>query len=89
MVVGILINFFIYEYLFYLPINTYLCKTFQSDVEKQKYTNTLIETYYSKNLVYNINKKRTMIDLSKLSQGYYTLRITLPEGISIRKVIRK
>ena len=30
-----------------------------------------------------------VIDLSKLSQGYYTLRITLPEGIAIRKVIRK
>ena len=88
MVVGILINFFIYEYLFYLPINTYLCKTFHGVVESQC-TNTLIETYYSKNLVYNINKKRTMIDLSKLSQGYYTLRITLPEGVAIRKVIRK
>jgi hypothetical protein len=30
-----------------------------------------------------------VIDLSKLSQGYYTLRITLPEGVAIRKVIRK
>ena len=30
-----------------------------------------------------------VIDLSKLSQGYYTLRITLPEGIAIRKVIRE
>ena len=50
----------------------YLCKTFQSDVEKQKYTNTLIETYYSKNLVYNINKKRTMIEHSKLTKTYYS-----------------
>ncbi len=89
MVVGILINFFMDKYLSCLSIKTYPCKTFQSDVEKQKYTNTLIETYYSKNFVYNINKKRTMIDLSKLSQGYYTLRITLPEGVAIRKVIRK
>jgi len=30
-----------------------------------------------------------VIDLSKLTKGYYTLRITLPEGIAIRKVIRK
>jgi hypothetical protein len=30
-----------------------------------------------------------VLDLSKLTQGYYTLRITLPEGIAIRKVIRK
>ena len=72
MVVGILINFFIYEYLFYLPINMYLYKTFHGVVEKQKYTNTLIETYYSKNLVYNINKKRTMIEHSKLTKTYYS-----------------
>ena len=30
-----------------------------------------------------------VLDLSKLTKGYYTLRITLPEGIAIRKVIRK
>ena len=30
-----------------------------------------------------------VIDLSKLTKGYYTLRITLPEGIAVRKVIRK
>jgi hypothetical protein len=30
-----------------------------------------------------------VIDLSKLTKGYYTLRITLPEGVAIRKVIRK
>ncbi len=29
------------------------------------------------------------IDLSNLSKGYYVLRITLPEGIAVRKVIRK
>lgn len=30
-----------------------------------------------------------VLDLSKLAKGYYTLRITLPEGVAIRKVIRK
>ena len=30
-----------------------------------------------------------VLDLSKLTKGYYTLRITLPEGVAIRKVIRK
>ncbi len=34
-------------------------------------------------------ENKHIIDLSKLSQGYYTLRITLPEGVAIRKVIRK
>ena len=31
---------------------------------------------------------KNVIDLSKLTKGYYTLRITLPEGVAIRKVIR-
>jgi hypothetical protein len=39
-------------------------------------------------LVMTIENKH-IIDLSKLSQGHYTLRITLPEGVTIRKVIRK
>jgi hypothetical protein len=39
-------------------------------------------------LVMTIENKH-IIDLSKLSQGHYTLRITLPEGVAIRKVIRK
>ncbi|MBO7200217.1 MAG: T9SS type A sorting domain-containing protein, partial [Bacteroidales bacterium] len=30
-----------------------------------------------------------VLDLSKLTKGYYTLRITLPEGVAVRKVIRK
>ena len=30
-----------------------------------------------------------IIDLSKLSNGYYTMRVTTPEGVAIRKVIRK
>ncbi len=34
-------------------------------------------------------ENKHIIDLSKLSQGYYTLRITLPEGVAVRKVIRK
>ena len=39
-------------------------------------------------LVMTIENKH-IIDLSKLSQGHYTLRITLSEGVTIRKVIRK
>jgi len=34
-------------------------------------------------------ENKHIIDLSKLNEGYYTLRITLPEGMAIRKVIRK
>ena len=34
-------------------------------------------------------ENKHIIDLSKLTKGYYTLRITLPEGVAIRKVIRK
>ena len=30
-----------------------------------------------------------VIDLSNLSKGYYVLRITTPEGVAIRKVVRK
>jgi hypothetical protein len=32
---------------------------------------------------------KNIIDLCKLTKGYYTLRITLPEGVAIGKVIRK
>ena len=34
-------------------------------------------------------ENKHIIDLSKLSQGYYTLRVTLPEGVAVRKVILK
>ena len=34
-------------------------------------------------------ENKQIIDLTKLGQGHYTLRITLPEGVAIRKVIRK
>ena len=34
-------------------------------------------------------ENKHILDLSKLTKGYYTLRITLPEGIAVRKVIRK
>ena len=34
-------------------------------------------------------ENKHILDLSKLPKGYYTLRITLPEGVAIRKVIRK
>ena len=34
-------------------------------------------------------ENKHIIDLTKLGQGHYTLRITLPEGVAIRKVIRK
>ena len=34
-------------------------------------------------------ENKHIIDLSKLNEGYYTLRVTLPEGIAVRKVIRK
>ncbi len=34
-------------------------------------------------------ENKHIIDLSQLNEGYYTLRITLPEGVAIRKVIRK
>ena len=30
-----------------------------------------------------------IIDLSKLSKGYYTLRVTTDRGVAIRKVVRK
>jgi hypothetical protein len=30
-----------------------------------------------------------IINLSKLTKGYYTLRITTAEGVAVRKVIRK
>ena len=29
------------------------------------------------------------IDISKLAKGYYAMRITTPEGVAVRKVIRK
>ena len=29
------------------------------------------------------------IDISKLAKGYYTMRVTTPEGVAVRKVIRK
>ncbi len=34
-------------------------------------------------------ENKHIIDLSKLSQGYYTLRITLPEDTIVRKVIKQ
>jgi len=34
-------------------------------------------------------ENKHIIDLSKLNEGYYTLRVTLPEGVAVRKVIRK
>ena len=34
-------------------------------------------------------ENKHILDLSKLTKGYYTLRITLPEGIAVHKVIRK
>jgi len=34
-------------------------------------------------------ENKHIIDLSKLSQGYYTLRVTLPEGVTVRKVIKQ
>ena len=34
-------------------------------------------------------ENKHIIDLSKLSQGYYTLRIALPEGVAVRKVIKQ
>ena len=36
-----------------------------------------------------IVENKNVIDLSKLTKGYYTLRITTSEGVAIRKVIRK
>lgn len=29
------------------------------------------------------------IDISQLAKGYYAMRITTPEGVAVRKVIRK
>ena len=34
-------------------------------------------------------ENKHIIDLSKLSQGYYTLRVALPEGVAVRKVIKQ
>ncbi|MBO7201659.1 MAG: leucine-rich repeat domain-containing protein, partial [Bacteroidales bacterium] len=34
-------------------------------------------------------ENKHIIDLSKLTKGYYTLRITTAEGVAVRKVIRK
>ena len=39
-------------------------------------------------LLMDIENKH-IIDLSKLSEGLYTLRITLPEGIAVRKAIKQ
>ncbi len=39
-------------------------------------------------LLMDIENKH-IIDLSKLSKGHYTLRITLPEGIAVRKAIKQ
>ena len=36
-----------------------------------------------------VHKNSYIIDLSKLNKGLYTLRITLPQGVTIRKVVRK
>ena len=36
-----------------------------------------------------VHENSYIIDLSKLNKGLYTLRITLPQGVTIRKVIRK
>lgn len=36
-----------------------------------------------------INKKMNTIDLSTLPTGSYTLRITLPQGVAIRKVVKR
>ncbi len=34
-------------------------------------------------------KNAHIIDLSKLTKGYYTMRITTVEGVAVRKVVRK
>ena len=34
-------------------------------------------------------ENKHIIDLSKLNEGYYTLRVALPEGVAVRKVIKQ
>ena len=36
-----------------------------------------------------IFENSNVIDLSKLSKGYYTMRVTTAEGVAVRKVIRR
>jgi hypothetical protein len=36
-----------------------------------------------------VHENSYIIDLSKLSKGVYTMRIELPNGIAVRRVIRK